>query len=44
MIWSGTTNGLFSVRSGYHLVKEMLEVTVVGSSNGFHNSDIWNTI
>jgi hypothetical protein len=44
IIWSGTTNGLFSVRSGYHLAKEHLEHTKAGSSNGFHNSAIWKTI
>ena len=44
MIWSRTTNGLFSVRIGYHLAKENLEHSKAGSSNGFHNSDIWKTI
>jgi hypothetical protein len=44
MIWSGTTNGLFSVKSGYHLAKEDLEHSKAGSSNGFHNSDIWKMI
>jgi hypothetical protein len=44
MIWSGTTNGLFAVRSGYHLAKEKLEHMKAGSSNGSHNSDIWKVI
>jgi ribonuclease HI len=44
LIWRGTTNGLFSVRSGYHLEKEDIEHTKAGSSNGVGNSNIWKSI
>lgn len=44
MIWRGTTNGLFSVRSAYHLAKETVDRMKAGSSFGFYNSDIWKGI
>ena len=44
MIWRGTTNYLFSVRSAYHLAKEAVDRTKAGSSYGFYNSDIWKVV
>jgi hypothetical protein len=40
MIWRGSTNGIFSVKSAYHLAKEMEDRAMAGSSKGAPNNDV----
>jgi hypothetical protein len=44
MIWRGSTNGIFSVKSAYHLAKEMEDRAMVGSSKMAPNNDVWMKI
>lgn len=44
MIWRGTTNGVFSVKSAYHLAKEMEDRSMAGSSKGSPNNEVWTKI
>jgi hypothetical protein len=44
MIWKGTTNGLFLIRSAYHLAKEVEDRAKVGSSMGVPTSEVWTKI
>jgi hypothetical protein len=41
MIWRGSTNGIFSIKSAYHLAKEMEDQAMAGSSKGALNNDVW---
>jgi hypothetical protein len=43
-IWKGTANGLFSVKSAYHLAKEIEDRQTAECSMGLQNSDVWKLI
>jgi hypothetical protein len=43
-IWRGTANGLFSVKSAYHLAKEIEDRQTAECSMGLQNSDVWKLI
>lgn len=44
MIWRGMSNGLFSVKSAYHLAKEMEDRQKPECSTGMHKSEVWKLI
>ncbi|XP_059451003.1 uncharacterized protein LOC132181787 [Corylus avellana] len=44
LIWRGTANGIFSVKSAYHLAKEVEDRDKAGCSMGLHKSDVWKLI
>jgi hypothetical protein len=44
LIWKGTANGLFSVKSAYNLAKEMDDRKKAESSRGMYKSDVWKMI
>ena len=44
LIWKGTVNGLFSVKSAYHLVKELEDRNRAESSKSMHSSEVWKMI
>lgn len=44
MIWRGSTNGIFFVKSTYHLAKDMEDRAMAGSSKGALNNDVWMKI
>jgi hypothetical protein len=44
LLWRGTTKGDFSVRSAYHLQKEMEEKTIAGYSTQRSCSVVWDKI
>lgn len=44
LIWLGTKNGEFSVRSAYHLAKECEEVDKGSCSNGENMSALWKAV
>ena len=44
MIWRGMTNGISSIKSAYHLAKEMQERTKAGCSREVANSEVWKLL
>lgn len=44
LIWQGTTNGMFSVRSAYHLEKELRALDFGESSTPASTSVVWKTV
>ena len=44
LIWHSTANGLFSVKSAYHLAKEVEERYRAESSMEMHKSEVWKQI
>ena len=44
LIWCGIANGIFSVKSAYHLAKEVEERYRAASSMGMHKSMVWKHI
>jgi hypothetical protein len=43
-LWKGTKNGLFTVRSAYHLAKMKEEQQLPGSSNREEKSEMWSAL
>jgi hypothetical protein len=44
IIWSGTSNGMFSVRSAYHLRLELLRKQEGECSTRLNNADFWKKL
>jgi hypothetical protein len=44
MIWRGTVNGQFSVKSAYHLAKEIEDRQKAECSKGMQNREVWKLI
>ena len=44
MIWRGMTSGIFSVKSTYHLAKEMKKRIKAGCSRELYNSEVWKLL
>ncbi|XP_059458307.1 receptor-like protein 6 [Corylus avellana] len=44
LIWRGTANGMFSVKSAYHLATEVEDRKKASSSMGLHRSNVWKRI
>lgn len=44
LIWRGTTNGVFSVWSAYHMQKERESVGQTECSSRVPNSEVWRTL
>ena len=44
LIWEGTTNGLFSVESAYHLAKEMEDKNKAECSKSTWSSGVWKRL
>jgi hypothetical protein len=44
LIWKGTVNGLFSVKSAYHLAKELEDRNKAECSKSMHSSEVWKKI
>ena len=44
LIWRGIANGIFSVKSAYHLAREVEDRNRAESSMGLHNNQVWKLI
>jgi ribonuclease HI len=44
LLWRGTKSGIFTVKSAYHMQKEVLSNSVAGGSTKRENSKIWKNI
>ncbi|XP_059439185.1 uncharacterized protein LOC132171798 [Corylus avellana] len=44
LIWGETKNGLFSVKSAYHLAKELEDRSKAECSTGMYRSEVWKMI
>jgi hypothetical protein len=42
--WMGTKNGMFTVKSAYHLSKELCDFTIGSCSNSDSNSEQWKNV
>lgn len=44
LVWAGTKNGIFSIRSAYHLAKTLKDMEQGSSSTGVQTGEIWRNI
>ena len=44
IIWRGTSNGIFSVRSAYYIQQELEAQTMAGTSNPKGRSEVWRKL